>query len=496
MPISPSSQSSNSQNDKPTFNTLLRDGFRKYWFIALPAIMLNIGLTLDHVLATNNGKAYSTRAQMLVAETENSLQRQDEEPISDLINTHWITTNEKGHLDGRISSIEPRSSITIPIGKLNISLLQNGVTIKEASTDYDGKFTLQDVDPGIYTLLGAGQSGFLAYGVNILPKIKAKDLTTFNPGLNHSGRVKAYYVSHFNVPNNVVVSEGLQIDAAAVPPEFQTLQRISQNYLPENNAVEIDKDSADVTSVGDSTEIASGFNHPLTVDGSFAGSVQPIATADGTPGKLSEMNVFLIQDDIEIARISVQPNGKFEIEDIDPGVYSLIIAGKDGFAARSIRLISQNAVSVTNDSNRDSDTHFVSHRVNLENPRRNGLSVSFITNPNDIAVVKQQVSNVVNMRQQMFAAQSGSDNNNNSSSSSAQAGMSQAPGNSNFANSSNNSQFSNNLGRGGGAGNASSGGGNIGGLLGIAGLAVGTTALATQKDDNPAPPQSPVSPLD
>jgi len=494
MPISPTSHSENSPSNKATFSASLRDGFKRYWFVALPAIMLNVGLTLDHVLAANNGKAYNARTQMLVAETENTLQRQDDEPISDLVNTHWITTNEKGHLDGRISSIEPRSSITIPIGKLKISLLQNGVTIREGSTDYNGKFTLQDVEPGIYTLLGAGQNGFLAYGVNILPKIKANDLTQFDPNSNHAGRVKAYYVSHFNVPNNVVVSAGLQIDAAAVPPEFQTLQRISQNYLPEDNAVEVDKESEDVTSVGDSTEIASGFNHPLTVDGSFAGSVQPIASADGTPGKLSEMNVFLIQDDIEIARIAVEPNGKFEIEDIDPGVYSLIIAGKGGFAARSIRLTSQSAVSSTNDPNTNA-THFVSHRAESTPARRNGLSVSFITNPNDIAVVKQQVSAVVNMRQQQFA-QGGGDSNSNSSSSSAQASVSQAVGNSSSFNAPNSFQPANNFGGGGGGGGIGSGGGSIGGLLGIAGLAVGTTALATQDDDKPTPPQSPVSPLD
>lgn len=495
MPTPQSSQCDYRQDNKSNFSTVLREGFRRYWFVALPAIMLNIGLTLDHVLATNNGIAYSARTQMLVAETDNSLQQQDEEPISDLINTHWITTNAKGHLDGRISSIEPRSSITIPISKLKISLLQNGVAIRESSTNYDGKFTLQDVEPGIYTLLGAGQNGFLAYGVNVLPKIKSKDLTQFNQGLNHAGRVKAYYVSHFNVPTNTVVSEGLQIDAAAVPPEFQTLQRISQNYLPENNAVEIDEDSDDVTSVGDATEIASGFSHPLTANGSFAGSVQPIATADGTPGKLSEMNVFLIQDDIEIARIAVEPNGKFEIEDIDPGVYSLIIAGKDGFAARSIRLKSQAAVSATNLQTIESKTHFVSNRREPATPRWIS-SMYFITNPKDIAVVKQQISKVVNMRQQMFAAEVGGNEDNNSNSSSATAGMSQAPSNSNFANGANNLQPAGNSGGGGGGGNGFSDGSNPGRLLGIAALAVGTTALATQNDDKPTPPVSPVSPLD
>ncbi|MGY8747746.1 MAG: hypothetical protein ACKVHR_06775 [Pirellulales bacterium] len=487
--------SPSSQGDKSHFNTLVRDGFKRYWFIALPAIMLNIGLTLDHVLATNNGKAYIARTQVLVSEAENSLQRQDDEPISDLVNTHWTTTNEQGNLDGRISSIEPQSSITVPIGKLNISLLQNGIAIREASTNYDGKFTLNKVDPGTYTLLAAGQSGFLAYGVNILPKIKAKDLTELNNlDLNPSGDVKAYYASHFKVPTNAIVSKGLQIDAAAVPPEFQTLQRISQNYLPENKTIEVDKDSNDATSVGEASEIASGFDHPLTADGSFTGSVQPIATADGTPGKLSEMNVFLIQDDIEIARATVEPNGKFAVEDIDPGVYGLIIAGNDGFAAMSVRLTSRKADAATNDTDRNSKTHFVSHRVESETPRRNGLSVSFITNPNDIAVVKQQVSNVVNMRQQMFAAQVGADNSNSNSSSSsnsAQMEMTQAPGDSNFANSSNNAQSTNNSGGGGG-----SGGSSIGSLLGIAGLAVGTTAIATQEDDTPTPPQSPVSPLD
>ena len=124
---------------------------------------------------------------------------------------------------------------------------------------------------------------------------------------------------------------------------------------------------------------------------------------------------FLIQDDIEIARaIAIEPNGKFEIEDIDPGVYSLIIAGKGRFRSKvnsinesTLQCLSTN-LTLTTDSNNsfcfDTDLDFAT-------PRRNGLSVSFITNPKDIAVVKQQVSEVVNMRQQMFAAQGGGNNN-------------------------------------------------------------------------------------
>ena len=147
----------------------------------------------------------------------------------------------------RISAIEPSQSITIPIEELDVTLLQKGEKIKKSSTGDNGKFTLEDVEPGVYTLVASGRSGFLAYGVHVLPKLEKVDGLNLNAQIDDDSRSR-YYVS-LGVPKGVKVQDQLQIDAAAIPPEFSTLERISDNYLPAANALSVGQDKDDTKAI-------------------------------------------------------------------------------------------------------------------------------------------------------------------------------------------------------------------------------------------------------
>ncbi len=369
---------------------------KRYWFVAVPAIMLNIGLTLDHVIATNNENVFRVTLKSTAMEALAATKSQDEEPLSDTLRAHWITTNDDGDLTGRISAIEPSQSVTVPIEKLDVSLLKKGEKISKSTTDDEGKFLLEDVQPGVYTLVASGQNGFLAYGVNVLPKLEVFDALERNTQLDPREK-NAFYVSHFELPQDAVVAEELQIDAAAVPPEFSTLQRISQNFLPSATAMNISRDLDDAKAIGKASEVKGGFKYPLSDNGSLAGRIQPIATDDGEPAKLSDMNIFLIQDDVEAARVTVEENGKFEIEDVDPGVYSLIAAGEDGFAALSIELVKAKekigGLSGTK-------AHYVSTGA-AKNRKGPGLGIAIVSDPQDIQACKREAQNAFNLRQQM-----------------------------------------------------------------------------------------------
>ncbi len=382
----------------------LSNAFNRYWFVAVPAILLNAVIAIDHVVATNNENVHRVALKATAMEAMEALatvRMQDQDPpMSETLQAHWITTNNEGNLEGRISAIDPTQSITIPIEKLSVSLLQKGQKIRKTTTGNDGRFTMEDVEPGVYTLVGAGQSGFLAYGIHVLPKLEQVDQTDRNTQLDQS-ELKAYYVSHLGVPQDVVVVDELQIDAAAVPPEFSSLQRISQNYLPSSSAFGIVRDLDDVKATEKGAEITGGFKYPLSATGGLEGRIQPIATSDGEPAKLSEMNIFLIQDDIEAARVTVEENGKFAVEGVEPGVYSLIAAGKDGFAAMSLELVP--SVDADLQSSLPTKAYYASTRGVAAKPKKlPSLGIAIVTDPDDLQFIRSEATRVFNLRQQMF----------------------------------------------------------------------------------------------
>ena len=336
----------------------IKTGWMKYWFVAVPAIVINVVFLLDQVIGEHRTKSFTV---VLKAETFAELATQDEEDIesqAETLRAHWVTTNDEGNLEGRISAIEAEESSAVPIERLKVTLLQKGETIRKGTTIEEGRFVLKDVDPGVYTLVASGKNGFLAYGVHVLPKLaefdalddaRTKPLSPRNRFSNTNNLLgkstksmlakRNFYVSHVNRLSQVNLDDELQIDAAAIPPDFNTLKAISENYMPAAIAAGTDKTSDDLKAIKKATDIRDDFQFTLTDDGSFSGRIQPIATEAGNPAKLSEMNIFLIQDDIEVARVSVEENGKFEIESVEPGVYSIVAAGKDGFAALSLELI-------------------------------------------------------------------------------------------------------------------------------------------------------------
>ena len=350
-----------------SISSWISNEFSRYWFFVITAIVLNMGFTFGHVMANNNERVFRVSVNKEAAASLSSTISQDEEPVNETLRAHWTTTNEEGNLEGRISGIEPNQAVTFPIEKLNVALLKDGEKVRNSITDVDGKFVLKDVEPGVYTLLASGRNGFLAYGVQVLPKLEDFNI------LDNDGEARfktekskwSYYVSYFNLPQDALVADELQIDAAAVPPQFSTLKRISQNYLPSALSIAINGDDKDDKATEKAAKIKGGFKLALSETGSFQGRVQPIATEDGKLGKLSEMNVFLIQDDIEAARVAVQENGKFEIENVEPGVYSIVAAGKDGFAALSLELVNNSVDAVDKQVSTAGKTkaYYVSHRA-------------------------------------------------------------------------------------------------------------------------------------
>ncbi len=381
--------------------------------IWIPLVVAGLVISADFLAAAQQRRLLKVTVTRHVMA---ALQQDADKPIDQSLRAHWITADAEGNIEGRISALDSETADALPIKQLTVTLLKKGQRVSKAKTDVEGRFLLKDVDAGVYTLVAWGKTGFLAYGVHVLPRLEELDLDeedelnvrkTDRTPLNVQQR-QAWYVSHFNLPIGAVVAEELQIDAAAVPPEFTTLRKISQNYMSASSAFSILADKGDLKAIAKADLTSGGFQFPLSANGHFHGRLQPIATEDGKPTRLSDMNLFLIQEDVEILRVAAEENGDFRMDDVEPGVYSLVAAGEDGFAALSLELVAAEGAGGNADDEDQGDARSNSgsgiiHRVSTVaanpavvqdgEPKVNipSLGIAIVTDKNDL----KQISTVI-----------------------------------------------------------------------------------------------------
>ena len=220
--------------------------------------------------------------------------------------SHTVSLNESGSVEGRIASIKSGSEAN-GLADLKVFLVSNGEIQAEAVTDADGLFSLANISEGVYSFVATGESGFAAYGVQV-------------------------------VANNGSDSVNL-MEAAAVSPQAAIVKQLLKEQLPSDVAQHI-MDNAVVSEQAANTV---GANKIKVEDGVLVGHVVPmlgeVALAEGT-------SVYLIQDNKQIAEVVTDASGSFAIQDVEPGVYDFVAAGPTGFAAVSFEAVEDEASDV------------------------------------------------------------------------------------------------------------------------------------------------------
>jgi hypothetical protein len=224
---------------------------------------------------------------------------------------HNITLNRAGGIEGRITSL--KNGEGEGLSDLKVYFVRNGEIAKQTTTDASGTFQIDSVTEGAYSFVATGESGFAAYGVNVVA---------------HSGQ---------GMINTM--------EAAAVSPNFSVVQDILKNNLPEQIATEI------VNGASNNTEKLAGGNRIQLHDGTLNGNIVPlfgdIANVEGT-------YVHIIQNDKQVARVQADAAGSFSVADLEAGVYDFVAAGPTGIAAVSFQAIDEEG-EISAESVMDSD---------------------------------------------------------------------------------------------------------------------------------------------
>jgi hypothetical protein len=351
------------------------------WLVAI--------IVFDKAVADFRDQAFfaSVRADLAELAQPQEPTEPDVGQLQQIKRTFYVDPDKEGNLNGRISAIE-LAGISPVEQELKVALVQRGQEIRTAKTA-GGQFTLENVPTGdageTYTLIASGRNGFLAYAIHVRPPV-----VPFNPedASNSPQQENNYQFVSFSPTTSsaadLLFARDLQIEAAAIPPTFLELERIIENLIPPDTILA--NTAADIAPPqGKALEIEGSFEYSLNDDGSFSGRIL-LPNGENESRDLSDMNVFLLQNDKEVGQDDVGENGDFSIQNVQAGVYAFVAAGKDGFAALSLRLTP--ATDNQSGSLQVPDEHYVSLTNKPEDPE---FTVVIITDPDDLKYCRDTI---------------------------------------------------------------------------------------------------------
>lgn len=242
-----------------------------------------------------------------------------------------------GSLNGRINVIDPRTGAMGTAQEMTIALLQDGNVVHEVHPGLEGKFQVSGVQPGVYSVVGSGPDGYVAYAMQVLPA----ELTVDN-----------------RIPNGLEpvafqeVQDELAIDSVAVPTsDLPTIVTLAETHIP----AELLQEEPSGTGFNPAESIAEQYHaenplnredvalagHQVRIqpDGRLTGRVHRL-DQNGEPTRIRRLNVFLVQNNQVVGQAPVDELGTFNFYDVADGVYSFVAAGVEGMAAFTMQAIS------------------------------------------------------------------------------------------------------------------------------------------------------------
>ncbi|MBX3439407.1 MAG: hypothetical protein KF861_18105, partial [Planctomycetaceae bacterium] len=251
------------------------------------------------------------------------------------LRNYRVRLDANGRLPGRINIIDPNTGLPAPARDLTIALLQNGRKVTEFHPGINGVFEAEGVLPGVYSLVGHGEEGYIAYGLEVLPAVA-------NVDLNDDSALQQVAFQE--------IGTELQIDSLAVPPQDgPSVLRLATEHLPAEivaaasaiaanaDAVPPAVDSGDLTELneiednpGEETVYSANLHqHDIRLDanGSLTGRIRSLHPQTGQPVRIRRLNVFLVKNNQIVAQAPVTPLGVFTFPDLSEGTYSFVAAG-------------------------------------------------------------------------------------------------------------------------------------------------------------------------
>lgn len=244
--------------------------------------------------------------------------------VSETLRGNWIMVDSNGRFDGSVTA-----AAGADVSRMEIFLLNRGRLVKQTTLNAGGRFEFNNVSQGAYSIIGWGENGFFAFGLNILqnnPNNKGEvgnriSATAFQNRTTINTDWIKYYSPQvkFRVFGSYPTGQG--VDAPAALFGFEGIAR----NLP-----------ASVTATSISSRSVSRL-----ADGRLVGRVHQMNSLDGRPVDVRSTKVMLFQGDIVVASTTTDNYGTFAFNDVPDGSYGLAAVGADGVGLIGIDVSSE-----------------------------------------------------------------------------------------------------------------------------------------------------------
>lgn len=178
-----------------------------------------------------------------------------------------------------------------------VRLVRDGRIVQAHRVGVGGVAQMSEVSPGAYSVFATGSEGFAAFGV---------------------------YLGDGAFSGTSSVGLVPQVDMGPVMSAIQTYTRSSAGAAA---GAAVGKDLDRITEHGD---------FELHADGSVKGQVVWAGPRAELKTSLPGMHVAFVQDGQVVATAVTNESGEFTLPGIVPGVYSMVVAGHQGFAAFAV----------------------------------------------------------------------------------------------------------------------------------------------------------------
>jgi len=227
-------------------------------------------------------------------------------PLNDLFSRQWVRSDSSGRVSGSLVQLTDTESL--PVEGLPVALIRDGKVAYVATSDAEGNFFYNDVEPGLYSLVSRTNQSIAAFAVQILAAKAAEHL-----------------------PNN--------IEVRIIRSAGEKIKEIIRSQTVPTSLTRIDSSAAaPVDPIASNRRFANSSAVRLDAEGNLQGQLARSGLS-GVDSNLKGMSVYVLKDGTEVARSEVDVNGHFGISGLDAGVYGFIAAGSNGFVATSFQVL-------------------------------------------------------------------------------------------------------------------------------------------------------------
>ncbi|MCA9074587.1 MAG: hypothetical protein KDA93_06105 [Planctomycetaceae bacterium] len=309
----------------------------------------------------SSGERIITQLATNVGIIQPAVHRQvQDEALEKSLRSYRVRLSADGTLPGRINVVDPDTGEPAQAQDMTIAFVQHGHVVAEVHPGIDGSFQAEGVGPGIYSLVGHGPEGYIAYGLEVLPA----ELT-----VDRRNAIEMSLVAFQEIQQEI------QIDSLAIPPvDGPAVLQLAREHLPPevinggsaavsrlDQTFDVGPQIQHVSQVAEEKPftddvpledvIPAGPNSPsaslqqnkirLSHDGTLTGRMRSLNSHSGQLARFRRLNIFLVRDNRIVAQAPVNPLGVFTIPNLGVGRYSFAAAGTEGFAAFSIHTVTE-----------------------------------------------------------------------------------------------------------------------------------------------------------